>query len=341
MFELQILFGNIVAPAAILLFSWLACAAIPATHRSRWTTVVLGLSSSIAIWTALAVRNGFAWWPEDAWQKVPIAALIVLFTTIIAELFRSKLLQPDVTEQNSFEQNSSNEANANPVVINKPAALPNSVHPTSTASIVQWIAITVGALAAAWLIFPRGDSWAELQSEQNQWCLVIALSASLAWWGIAGCRPVVAITVAFATISLLIASAFLTSLSIMKITEPLIAVATVIGLCSLIALRLGGLKASSQHPHRPSLLPMMLAPTLFTKASFIAHASFQSYLGLPRTLYFLAMLSPAIVALVARMSQRKSTGVAIAATISVALILAASLAAWTYVAGEVGAEPEW
>ncbi len=191
--------------------------------------------------------------------------------------------------------------------------------------------MAAAALVAAWLIFPRGETWAELQSEQNQWCLVIALSASLAWWGIAGCRPAVSIAVGFATIPLLIASAFLTSLSIMKITEPLIAVATVIGLCSLIDLRLTG---------RGSL-PIMFAPALFAMTSFIAHANFQSYLGLPRTLYFLAMFSPALVALAARMSQRNSTRVAIATTVCMALLIAATMAGWTYVAGEVGAEPEW
>jgi len=317
-FELQILFGNVVSPAAVLLISWLACAALPAPHRSRLTPLVLAASSGVAIWTALAVRNGFAWWPEDAWQKVPIAALIVSALAIVAELFSPQAVQ-------------SEQADKIPIADKEAVASPNSLRRSSAASIVQWLVITVAAVAAAWLIFPRGDTWAELQSEQNQWCLVIGLSVSLAWWGISGCRPPVAIAVGFATLPLLIASAFLTALSIMKITEPLIAIATVIGLCSFIDLRLTGRRS----------LPIIFAPTLFAMTSFIAHANFQSYLGLPRTLYFLAMFSPAIVALIARMTQRKSTRVAIAATICMALILAAAMAGWTYVAGDVGAEPEW
>jgi len=306
MFELQILFGNVVAPAAVLLISWLACAALPAPHRSRLTPLVLAASSGVAIWTALAVRNGFAWWPEDAWQKVPIAALIVSALAIVAELFSPQAVQ-------------SEQADKIPIADKEAVASPNSLRRSSAASIVQWLVITVAAVAA------------ELQSEQNQWCLVIGLSVSLAWWGISGCRPPVAIAVGFATLPLLIASAFLTALSIMKITEPLIAIATVIGLCSFIDLRLTGRRS----------LPIIFAPTLFAMTSFIAHANFQSYLGLPRTLYFLAMFSPAIVSLIARMTQRKSARVAIAATICMALILAAAMAGWTYVAGDVGAEQEW
>ena len=318
-FELQILVGNVVAPAAMLLLTWLACAALPDPHRSRLTPLALAASSSVAIWIALAARNGFAGWPEDAWQKIPIAALIVSAAAIIAALLRSPTLTADPISE------------AKHSVQAHPLASPKAHRTSSSSSIVQWIAIAAAALSAAWLIFPRGDAWAELQNDQAQWCLVIALSTSLAWWGIAGCRPAVSSAVGLATIPLLIASAFLTSLSIMKITEPLIAVATVIGLCSLIDLRLTGHKS----------LPIMLAPALFAMASFIAHANFQSYLGLPRTLYFLAMLSPALVALAARISQRKSTRVAIAATFCMALLLAATMAAWTYVAGDVGAEPEW
>ncbi len=165
MFELQILFGNVVAPAAVLLFSWLACAALPAPHRSRLTPLVLAASSSVAIWIALAARNGFAWWPEDAWQKIPIAALLVSATAIIAALLRS----PPLTADPTFKAEQSNQAG--------PLASPKALR-TTTTSIVQWIAMAAAALVAAWLIFPRGETWAELQSEQNQWCLVIALAVA-------------------------------------------------------------------------------------------------------------------------------------------------------------------
>jgi hypothetical protein len=264
----------------------------------------------LAIWLALAVRNGFSWWPEDAWQKVPIAALIVAGVTMIDALFRAK---PAVKSATVSADEPSRPANP------------------SMSVITQLIAIALAVALAAWLIFPRGDTWAELQNQQYQWCTVITLAASFAWWGVAGCQPRVASTVGLATIPLLIASAFLTSLSLMKVTEPLIAVASVIGWCSLIDRRLGGRRS----------LPIMIAPSLFAMSGFVAHASFQSYLNLPRTLYFLAMLSPAIVALAARLSQRKSTRFAIGVTVGLALVLAATVSGWTYVAGDVGAEEEW
>ncbi len=310
MFELQVLLSNLVAPSIVVLFGWLVCRSLPRDRALRVLPYVLTACSGLAIWLALAVRNGFSWWPEDAWQKVPIAALIVAGAAVIDELFRAK-----------------------PYVESAVVPTGASSRPTnlSLSAISQLIAIALAVALAAWLIFPRGDAWAELQSQQNQWCTVVTLAASFAWWGVAGCQPRVAATVGLATIPLLIASAFLTSLSLMKVTEPLIAVASVLGCCSLIDLRLSGRRS----------LPIMIAPSLFAMSGFVAHASFQSYLNLPRTLYFLAMLSPAIVALAARVSQRKSARLAIGVTVGLALVLAATVSVWTYVAGDVGAEAEW
>jgi hypothetical protein len=309
-FELQILLGNAVAPAAILLIGFFACRILPLDLRSRAIPFVLSACSGLAICVALAIRNGFAWWPEDAWQKVPAAALIVTAVAIIAESVRSRKTACTGVA---------------------PAQRVSPQTNSMAMAIVQWAGIAIAAACTAWLIFPRGDAWAELQSQQNQWCIVIALAASFGWWGVAGCHPPVASTVGLATIPLLIANAFVTSLSIMKVTEPLIAVATVIGLCSLIDLRLAGRRS----------LPMMIAPTLFAMSGFIAHASFQSYLGLPRALYLLTMLSPAIVALVARTAQRKSTRFAIGATVVLALMLAVAIGIWGYIAGEVGSADDW
>lgn len=318
MFEFQILFGNGVAPALFVLLTWLACLVLPADLRKRVVPFALAMSSVLAIWVALAVRNGFKLWPEDAWQKVPIAALLVAVVSIIGERYRIKPGSP-----------SSQGPSQEPRQGLSQATQPNTN--SSGIAIVEWFAIAIAAGCAAWLIFPRGDSWAELQSQQNQWYIVIILGTSLGWWGLAGCQPRVTSTVGLATIPLLIASAFLTALSILKITEPLIAIATVLGLCSLIDFRLAGRRS----------LPMMFAPALFAMSSFIAHASFQSYLNLPRTLYFLAMLSPAVLGLVGRVSQRKSTGFAIVTTAVFALLLAFSIGIWAYIAGEVGAEEDW
>ncbi len=321
MFELQILFGNVFVPALLVIVSAIASQFTPAISRARFTPFVLAVASGIAICSAMAIRNGFAWWPEDAWQRVPIASL---FVTVVAIGIAALGNRGDSTKDSASDSGSS-------AVGNQAESNANLNSNSSPLAIVQWFAISVAAFIAAWLVFPSGESWAELQSQRLQWCSVIALAASLAWWGIVGCHSSVATTVGFATIPLLIASAFLTSLSIMKVTEPLIAVATVLGICSLLDLRKKVRRS----------LPMLFAPTLFATAGFLAHANFQSYLGLPRTLYFLAMLSPAIVALAARMAQRKSTRFAVALTICLAILLAAGVAAWTYVAGDVGAEPEW
>jgi hypothetical protein len=264
---------------------------------------MIAAGSGLAIYLSLAIRNGFSWWPEDAWRKVPVAALIVSCVAIIADLLRAKHLPNSAT------------ASAEALSRRNSPSVP---------AYFRLISIAIAVASAAWLIFPRGDAWSELQSQQGMWCVVITLAASLAWWGIAGCRSPVATTVGLATIPLLIASALLTSLSIMKVTEPLIAVATVLGLCSLLDLR-----------RNDRALPIAIAPTVFAMSGFIAHANFQSYLNLPRTLYFLAMLSPAIIALAARMAQRKTTRFAIGITVMLSLLLAGAIGSWAYIAGEV------
>ncbi len=309
MFELQILFANVIAPLAVVLVGCLAL-----THKFSRPAIpwVLAACSGIAIWTAFAVRVGFAWWPEDAWQRVPAAAMIVTAVAMLVEFSRLRSSR-SLRASNPSEDE---------------AAAARSEPSRSASDLIHCVAIAIAAAIAAWLIYPRGEAWAELQAQQYQWLAVITLAASFGWWGIAGCRPVVASTVGLATIPLLVASAFLTSLSLMKVTEPLIAVATVLGLCSLIDLWLTGRRS----------LPILFAPTLFAMSGFITEASIQSYLNLPRTLYFLAMLSPAIVALVARMSQRKSSRFAIVSTLVLALLLASAISTWAYIAGEVGAE---
>ena len=316
-FELQILFGNLLLPVAVVIASRLVAQLLPARLRPTLSATVVAIGGGVAIWAAIAIRNGFAWWPEDAWQQVPIAALTITAVVVVADQLRSR-------NESSDELRTSDLADKN---VESIESLPAS----STPAFVQCIAIALAAAASAWLIYPSAETWAELQSQRTLWCLVIALATSLAWWGIAGCKAPLATTVGFATLPLLVVAAFLTSLSIMKVTEPLIAVAAVLGVCSILDLRF--LKRKS--------LPLVFAPALFAMSGFIAHANFQSYLHLPRTLYFLAMLSPAVVALVARMTQRKSTRFAIACTIGLALLLASGIAAWTYVAGDVGAESEW
>lgn len=311
MFELQILFGNVVAPLAIVLTGYLALSRI--FHR-RAVAFVLAACSGIAIWTALVIRTGFSWWPEDAWQRVPVAAMIVSAVAMLVGFIQLKAMRSKQT----LDPNETS-----PATRGEPRR--------SASDLIYCIAIAMVTAVAAWLIYPRGEAWAELQNQQFQWWAVITLAASFGWWGIAGCQPVVASTVGLATIPLLIASAFLTSLSMMKVTEPLIAVATVLGLCSRIDLRLAGQRS----------LPIMFAPTLFAMSGFVAHACFQSYLNLPRTLYVLAMLSPAILALVARMAQRKSTPFAIKVTVGLALLLTFAIGSWAYIGGEVGSGEEW
>lgn len=305
MFELQVLLANVVAPATIVLSGFLL---LPRKLRKQALHLMLTALGGIAIWTAFGIRIGFAWWPEDAWQKVPVAALIVTVVALLAELFRSSR-KPDFVEQNI-----------------------NDAHRQSGRSATQLMQCGVIAIAAgfaAWLVYPRGEGWVEVQNQQFQWCAVITLAVSLSWWGLAGCKRSLGPMVGLATIPVLIAGAFLTSLSMMKVTEPLVAIATVIGLCSLIDLRTG---------HRS--IPLVIAPSMFAMSGFIEHANFQSYLTLPRTLYFLAMLSPAMLSLVARMAQRKSQKFAIIATFGLALALFLAISVWTYIAGEVG-EADW
>lgn len=312
MFELELLFANVVVPTAMVLA---VCLLVLHKSTLHFVHLALAVCSGLAIWAAFALRIGFAWWPEDAWQKVPVAAMLVTAVAIAIDLVRSQRVRTHANS--SASEKSSTSVRLTP--------------PRFTIELFQGVALAAIVACAAWLIFPTGGGWTSVLDQRYQWCAVITLAVSFGWWGIAGCQPAVASTVGLATTLLLIASAFLNSLSMMKVTEPLIAIATVLGLCSLIDLRLTGRR----------VLPIMLAPTLFAMSGFIEHANLQSYLDLPRTLYFLAMLSPAILALVARTAQQKSTRLAIGLTIVLALVLAAAIGGWAYTASDAGHADEW
>ncbi|MDX1926817.1 MAG: hypothetical protein SFV81_09875 [Pirellulaceae bacterium] len=312
MFELEVLFANVIVPAAMVL---LVCLLVLHKSTLRLVHLALAVCSGLAIWAAFALRIGFAWWPEDAWQKVPVAAMLVTAVAVVIDLVRSKPVRTPASSPAT--ENASASVRLNPQRF--------------TLELFQGAALAAIVACAAWLIFPTGGGWDSVLDQRYQWCAVITLAVSFSWWGIAGCQPAVASAVGLATIPLLIASAFLNSLSMMKVTEPMIAIATVLGLCSLIDWRLTGRRT----------LPIMIAPTLFAMSGFVQHANLQSYLDLPRTLYFLAMLSPAIVALVARTSQQKSKRLAIGLTIVLALVLAAAIGGWAYTASDAGHADEW
>jgi hypothetical protein len=140
----------------------------------------------------------------------------------------------------------------------------------------------------------------------------------------------------FAWITCFAAAAFLTAQSFMKVTEPLLAISAVIG-CFAIAVLVTG---------KQGLLPGAAGPCLAAFGAAVANAQFNSYLGLSDYLSWLAIFSPAWVALcalpwIARRppADAKNWPAALATAIGAAIVVAA-VVVWTQLAAG-GGEEEW
>ncbi len=247
MFELTVLLANLIVPATIMV------AAIGLAWRMKQPSIaccmVLGTSAAIAIAVAYGLRNGFAIWPEDAWQRIPLATLMV---GIIG----------------------STRAHIAPA--------------RSIPYLLNLVALVGIALAATYVVLPSGEGWEELAKSALKWyalflvamvtaqCLIDCLpSRAVGWFGLA-------------LIPWTMISAYLCSESFVKVTEPIIAVATTIGLGSLANLR-----KTDSHAVRS-----ILAPALFTVFAGLAHAKFYDFADTPEWYYQLLVVTPSLMAAV-------------------------------------------
>ncbi len=299
MFELKVLAINVLLPAAAAVVGAVIALRIKGANSSQHSersvdfvrSVPIGIATIVAIWGAVAFRNEWAVWHEDAWMRFPTGvALVALAAVVTAGL--------------------------------------NNVW-------IVWLLRGGAVFVAALAVFPLGEAWEFLLPKRHIWLSTITLGTVVGWFCIERRQPLASAILGIGWILILIAAAYLTSQSFLKVTEPLMAVAAVLGCLSLLSLRRGS----------PQLLGVAAGPCLFASSSAIASAQFNSFLGLPDTLSWLAILAPASAAAVtdwtcASANARGRLYQSLWLTLIVCVGLAAVIIAWTELAQPVGGE-EW
>lgn len=270
MFEFQVLLANVIVPSAIVLAFVLSAFAIgrrkrhesdldendldrepvqgglPESEQLSGVQVAVGaVAAGLAIFVAFGMRIDFSFWPEDAWQRVAIASVIVAGTTALSALIL------------------------------------RGRHPTLLS-----VPVFVGLFVAAGVIFPTGEAWEFLQKEKVRWysfLIIVPIVCLLASGRFSG-RLLG--TLALAWIPATVAAAFLTSQSFMKVTEPILAYASVLGVLGIARL----IRKDSQ------FLVGAIPPVIFALAGSVSQAQFNSFLGLRNALSFAAISQVAVVA---------------------------------------------
>lgn len=202
---------------------------------------------------------------------------------------------------------------------------------------VGWIVRGAALLLAAKTIVPTGEAWEFLRATSAWWMCVLVGSSMLGWWLIERLPGRAAGLLGLGWIFCIAAAAFL-SKDFLRVTEPMLAVASVLGCASLGSLLTG----------RAPLVAGVAGPCLFGSGAAVASAQFNSFLGLPDTLSWLAIASPALAALAtlaiasvpAGRGSLSRRGVTL--TLVACLALAGVVVAWTFIAsGGFGAEEAW
>jgi hypothetical protein len=270
---------------------------------------LLVVAAVVAIWLALALRveEALAWWPEDAWTRLPLAIGAVGLGAIAANWLPARW------------------------------------------KLGAWLLRATALWLATRMIIPTGEAWEFLQPSLPVWTLVLVLGPLLAWCLIERLPSRSAGVLGLSWILCVAAAAFL-SKDFLRVTEPMLAIASVLG-CVSIGTLLSG---------RSEWIATVAGPCLFGSGAAVASFQFNSFLGLPDALSWLAIVAPAVAALVtlrlpsqaqldapsqvAGQSQPNAltSPRSLLLTVGACLILAIVVVVWTIVAGGAGgAEEAW
>lgn len=192
---------------------------------------------------------------------------------------------------------------------------------------IRWSLRLVAVAAAAFAVFPQGETWDFLLPARSYWLSSMTLSCFVGWLLLGQFRGREAAVVGLSWIPLIAAGAFLTAQSFLKVTEPLLAASSVLGCFGIGVLIIG----------KADMLVAAGGAAIFAFAAATASAQFNSYLGLPDSLSWLAMATPALVAAsalplrdrAANVPTRPRLGLVLVVLVA-ALVLAAAVVAWTH-----------
>ncbi|MFK7736047.1 MAG: hypothetical protein AB8B50_08475 [Pirellulaceae bacterium] len=329
MFELQVLVANVLVPGGIALV--LACLALVVVRKRSLVSDIVS-SGSDAESPAVGLDS------DDRLDglQVAVGALAAAAAIFTAFGLRNEFsLWPEDTWQRI--------AIASCVVCCTVAVSAVVLHGRHRTLLC--IPVFIALFVATGMIFPTGEAWEFLQKEKVRWYSFLIIVPVVSLLASVRCPGRLLGTLALAWIPATVAAAFLTAQSFMRVTEPILAYASVLGVLGIIRL----LRADSQ------FLVGAIAPVVFALSGSVAQAQFNSFLGLKNSLSFAAISQVAVVAAFASILVIKSrakygmrdlnSGPSIgrwahAAVVLFALGCAAALIAWTFVEAGVG-EDEW
>jgi hypothetical protein len=246
----QILLNNFIVPAMVFGMAVLLCIK-GAPQINLVQRLCLATGAALAVILAYGLGTGFTLWSEDEWQRIPVGSSLIALAT---------------------------------------ALTPVSCEPRKWAnSAIGKLILLAAVLLACFMIIPRGEAWKEIESQTLGWYVAITVGIVVTHT-VAERLPSTPLAIfGFVLILWTMASAYLCSESFIKVTLPIIAVATVVGLASLAGLLKSGWR----------VLLVALPPMLFLVGGGLMHASFYVPPDQLITDYRIAASAPTLLAAVA------------------------------------------
>ncbi|MEM8733757.1 MAG: hypothetical protein AAGG44_06035 [Planctomycetota bacterium] len=266
MFELKILLANVAAPAAVLVVAMLidlfllGSRSSPAADRTDESVSAKHFASSTgsalvgSLGASLAIWIAFGMRNDFVWWSEDHWQRIPLAAAIVAlGIFLSTLFP----------------------------------------SRYRLLAIAVfGILALGYsanLVTPQGESWAEVVEPRILWLGLLVAGPILSALLLCKLQAPIQGWTLFSWVAASVAAAFLAAQSFMRVTEPMLAYATLFGITGIYcAVR-----------QRIEFAICVALPTTFAMAASAAHGQFNSYLGLSNGITFLSMSQTALTTVVA------------------------------------------
>ncbi len=213
--------------------------------------------------------------------------------------------------------------------------------------LIIWLTRAITLWVATKTVIPTGEAWDFLQPNIPTWTFVMVLGPLLGWWLIERLPTGTAATLGLSWILCIAASAFL-SKDFLRITEPMLAIASVLGCVSI----------GTWFTKRAELVGAVAGPCLFGSGAAVASFQFNSFLGLPDALSWFAIVAPALAALVTLAVRRKGAHQtaenlvanesshsirAILSIVAACLVVSTTVVVWTLIAssGGAGGEEPW
>ncbi len=293
-FEQTILIKTVAAPALLAALSAVIAYFAAARQADRICVAVVAIGWWVSIAVAMAARQGWQWWPEDAWRQ----SIWALLGWCIWSACRCTGVRTGGGE---------------PVV--ELAGPPDSGVScvTSACRSLEWVFAGLLAGVTAMLAMPSGEGWDDALPWHRSWMMAIMASTLLSVWSInrvsEGGGNRWSLLIPLAGLGGPMALAAVTYASLSEWTLAIIAATVVMSVAGIAS------------PRVPAWI--LAAPVAAASASLTASARFYSYEDYPAWLFALILFGPTGVALVDAMIANRAATV----RVTVAAILSVTMSA--------------